>query len=113
APKLEVSRSFVETEDGIRTQPSQGLIGKCQLGARFDAGANGGPFPHVVSNGRLSGGRLFGKKLNVPDDLTDLRLLQARSLGANERNAEQENDQQAGHAIQSSLDGDWSGLVAG
>ena len=81
ATQLDGPRSFVETENRIRSQPGDGEIDEGELCPRLHAGPNGGVVSHFVVHHRRARRGLSRKKFYILDDLGDARLLQFRGGG--------------------------------
>lgn len=105
--ELEVARSLVETENRVRAKAGEGLIGKGQLGARLDSGADGGTIANCVVNGSCSRRSLLRKELDVLDHLADAGLFQLRGIPR----LEGENDRQE-QAAKERIKSDSPGLAA-
>jgi hypothetical protein len=66
--------TFVEAENGVCSQASNGQIPKGEFGARICSSAHRGIAPDLVAHRRRPRLGLAGKEFHVPDNLSDLRF---------------------------------------
>ena len=76
AAELQIAGAFVETENRIRAEPGESLVGKGKFGTGLDTGANSGAVAHFIAHRRRPRRGLRGDELDAPDHLTDARLLE-------------------------------------
>ncbi len=91
--QFEIARALVEGENRVRSQASEGLVGKGQLGARFHAGPHSGIFTHGIADAARSRRGRLGEQLNVFDHLGDAGFLQPGGIGRPEREKTQGENQ--------------------
>jgi hypothetical protein len=82
-PKIHLPRAFIDTEDGVRAEASDGQIGESQFGARLRASANSGTTADKITDRGRARRRLFEQQFDVIHYLADTRFLQFRCTGGN------------------------------
>jgi len=79
AAEFEVAGALAKTEDRVGAKAGEGLIGKGELGARFNSGAHGGAFAHFVPDHGGPRRGLRRQQFDVLDHLADPCFFELRS----------------------------------